>query len=105
MSDEIEPIAPEAARALLENAIRERLGDDWADEESGWTMITGHDYMARLTKGRVNLDFYVDLLGEVSVTESEINPAQDSAGLVIAMLIMVSLGIALIIAHTVAQWF
>jgi hypothetical protein len=78
MTDEIEPIPAEQARVLLEQAIRERLGDDWKDDDSGWTKVTGHDYMARLTKGRVNVDFYVDLLGNVTVETSEINPAQDS---------------------------
>ncbi len=101
MSDPIEPIPPEQAREILEQAIRERLGDDWRDEDSGWQMVTGHDYMARLTRGRVNLDFYVDLLGKVSVTEKEINPAQDSGRLLAWTLILLSLAIAFLIARIV----
>lgn len=34
--------------------------------------------MARLTKGRTNLDFYVDLLGNVTIEQKEITLPQDS---------------------------
>ena len=101
MTDEIEPIPAEQARAILEQAIRERLGDDWKDDESGWTKVTGHDYMARLTKGRMNVDFYVDLLGNVTVETSEINPAQDSGRMIAWMLLLLSLAIAFLIARIV----
>jgi hypothetical protein len=101
MTDEIEPIPAEQARVLLEQAIRERLGDDWRDDDSGWTKVTGHDYMARLTKGRVNVDFYVDLLGNVTVETSEINPAQDSGRMIAWMLLVLSLAIAFLIARIV----
>lgn len=99
MPDPIEPIPSDVAREILERAIAERLGEDWRDPESGWRQITGHDYMARLTRGRVNVDFYVDLLGNVSVETSEINPVQDSGRLIAGMLLLVSLGIALMIAR------
>lgn len=98
---ELEPIPAEEARARLDAAIRARLGDDWADDESGWTRVTGHDYMARLTRGRVNLDFYVDLLGNVTVEQKEINPVQDSGRLIAWMLLLLSLGIALLLARAV----
>lgn len=98
---EVEPIAPEQARAILDQAMRERLGDDWEDEESGWILISGHDYMARVTRGRVNVDFYVDLLGKVSVTEKSISPSQESGRLLAWMFLMVSLGIAFLVARAV----
>jgi hypothetical protein len=98
---ELEPIPPEEAKAILEGAIRERLGDDWDDEESGWSVVTSHQYMARLTKGRVNLDFYVDIMGNVTVEEKEINPAQDSGRLIAWMFLLVSLGLALMIARAI----
>jgi hypothetical protein len=101
MGDPVEPIPPEQAREILERAMRERLGDDWRDEDSGWQWITGHDYMARVTRGRINVDFYVDLLGEVSVTEQEINPAQDSGRLLAWVLLLLSLGIAFLVARIV----
>ena len=101
MTNEIEPIPAEQARVILEQAIRERLGDDWKDDESGWTKVTGHDYMMRLTKGRVNMDFYVDLLGNVTVETSEINPAQDSGRMIAWMLLLLSLAIAFAIARIV----
>ena len=98
---DIEPIPPEQARAILDQAMRERLGDDWEDEESGWILISGHDYMARVTRGRVNVDFYVDLLGKVSVTEKSISPSQESGRLLAWMFLMVSLGIAFLVARAV----
>ncbi len=51
MTDTIEPIPAEEARILLERAIRERCGEAWREEESGWIYVTGHDYMARLMRG------------------------------------------------------
>ncbi len=101
MTEPIEPIPPEQARAILEGAMRERLGDDWQSDEGGWTLVTGHDYMARVTRDRANVDFYVDLLGKVHVETSEINPAQDSGRLIAWMLLGVSLGVALMIARAV----
>lgn len=100
-SPEIDPIPSDQARVILERAIRERCGDDWRDEDSDWIYVTGHDYMARLTRGRINLDFYVDLLGEVTVTTSEISSAQESGRLVAWLLLMLSLGIAYALARAV----
>jgi hypothetical protein len=98
-SGEIEPIAPEQARAILDAAIRERLGEHWDDEETGWSLVTGHDYMARLTRGRVNMDFYVDLLGDVTIEEKAINPAQESGRLIAWAVLLGSLLLAFIIAQ------
>lgn len=102
MSDELDPIPPEQARAILEAAIRERLGEHWEDEENGWLRVTGHDYMARLTRGRVNLDFYVDLLGNVTVEKSDQNIAQDSIRLALLILLALSVVIAFLIVRIVS---
>ncbi len=101
MPDEIEPISPEAARVLLDDAIRQQLGDDWDDPDEGWVVVSRHDYMARLTKGRVNVDFYVDLLGQVEIKRSAINAGQDAGRLAAWALLIVSLVIALMLARIV----
>jgi hypothetical protein len=101
MTDEIEPIPPEQARAILDAAMNERLGADWQDEESGWLLVTGHDYMARVTRGRINVDFYVDLLGNVTVEQKEINLAQSSGRMLAWTLLLLSLGIAYLLARIV----
>lgn len=84
----IEPISPEEAHRILYDAIRQKLGPKWDDEETGWAVISQHNYMARLTKGRQNIDFYVDLLGKVTIEEKAISPAQD-AGRVLAVLLLI----------------
>jgi hypothetical protein len=99
MTQEIEPIPAEQARQILDNAIQARLGAHWDDEETGWALVSGNDYFARLTKGRVNLDFYVDLLGNVSVEEKEINPAQDYGRLMAWLLLLGSMVVAFIVAR------
>ncbi|MBK8031489.1 MAG: hypothetical protein J0M07_08580 [Anaerolineae bacterium] len=98
---EIEPIPPEQARAILDAAMKQRLGEDWEDEDSGWLLVTGHDYMARVTRGRRNVDFYVDLLGAVSIEEKEISPAQESGRMLAWIFLMLSLGIAFLLARAV----
>jgi hypothetical protein len=102
--DPVEPIAPEQARAILDEAMRVRLGEDWQDEDSGWQLVTGHDYMARVTRGSRNVDFFVDLLGDVTVQESQINPAQASGRMIAWVLLLVSLGVAYLLARAVG-WF
>jgi hypothetical protein len=99
MAEELDPIPPERAREILDAAIRERLGDDWEDEDKGWVRVTGHDYMTRVTRGRVNLDFYVDLLGNVTVEKSEHNISQDSIRLVLLILLALSIVIAFLIVR------
>jgi hypothetical protein len=91
-------IRPEQARQILEAAITERLGPHWRDEETGWSLVSGHDYMARLTRGEKNVDFYVDLLGSVTVTESEINAAQQNGRLIAWALLLGSLLVAALVA-------
>lgn len=98
---EIEPISSDNARAILDDAMKRRLGDDWQDEDSGWQLVTGHDYMARVTRGRLNVDFYVDLLGKVSIEEKEINSAQESGRMLAWIFLFLSLGIAFLLARAV----
>jgi hypothetical protein len=102
-SDAIEPIAPEAARARLDAAILAQLGEGWDDADDGWIVISRHDYMARLTKGRENVDFYVDLLGNVEVKRSAISPAQDVGRLIAWMVLGASILLALAVARA-AGW-
>lgn len=99
MSEEMQPIPADEARAALEAAIIARLGDNWDDPDDGWTVITQHDYMARLTRGSINLDFYVDLVGNVTVEEKPINPVQSAGRLVAWLLLFFSLIIAFLIAR------
>jgi hypothetical protein len=96
---EIEPISPQQARTILYQAIREKLGDKWSDEETGWMLVSGHDFMARLTRGNRNIDFYVDLLGQVTVEEKELSPVQDGSRLLAWMFLFGSLAVALLIAY------
>ncbi len=96
---EIETIEPEQARKILEQAIRERLGEHWDDEETGWVRVTGHDYMARLTRGRRNMDFYVDLLGNVTVEEKELSVVQQQGRMMAWMILLGSLLIAYAVAR------
>ncbi len=100
ISPEQEPqiISAQEARALLEATIRQKLGDRWDDEESGWIQLTGHDYMARFTRGRNNVDFYVDLTGEVRIEENEINGAQEYGRFLAWGLLFGSLLLAFVIA-------
>jgi hypothetical protein len=99
MSQELDPIPPEQAREILEAAIRERLGDHWEDDDAGWARVTGHDYMVRLTRGSVNLDFYVDLLGNVTIEQTNLGTAQKSGQL----LLWIFLGLSLVIAFLIVR--
>jgi hypothetical protein len=83
----ITPISGDDARALLAQAILDRLGSTWDDPETGWSVISRTDFAARLTNGRRVLDFYVDLLGEVSVTEKPVTT--EDRGRIIAWLLLV----------------
>ena len=94
-----EPISPEQARMALDQAMAERLGPDWQDEGSGWLLVTGNDYMARVTRGRINVDFMVDLLGKVTVEERPLTPAQTSGRLIAWTLLLLALGIVYLVAR------
>lgn len=102
MADEIDPIAPQRAQEILDAAIRERLGDNWEDEDSGWTKVTGHNYMARLTRGRMSLDFYVDLLGNVTVEQTDSAPLLEQGRLLLFMMLGLSIVIAFLIVRIVS---
>jgi len=96
-----EPISAAAARAALQAAILERLGEGWDDERTGWLVVHRSDWLIRLNKGAINLDFQCDLLGSVSVTEQAANPLQLSGRLVAWMVLGASLLVALTIAYVV----
>jgi hypothetical protein len=99
MTDEIEPIPAQEARTILETAIEERLGTDWKNDPDGWVMTSGHDYMARFTKGNKSIDFQVDLLGKISIEEKEAGPEMNTGQLMAWMFLIGSLLVALIIAR------
>lgn len=95
---EFEPIAADAARAILDAAILERLGAQWDDPDTGWDVVSRHDYMARLTRGRRNIDFYVDLTGAVRVEEKMIGPGQENARFMAWLLLIATVFLAVVIA-------
>lgn len=98
-TDEPQIITPQEARAILDAAIHERLGEDWDDEQTGWTLVSGNDYMARLSRGKQAIDFYVDLLGELRVEEKDGLPGFESGRSIAWMVLGASLFIALVIAR------
>lgn len=101
IDDDLDPIPPPEAKKRLEQAIVEHLGDDWESEDSGWLIVDRTAYQARLTKGKVNLDFYVDLLGEVTIEEKETTLVQESGRWIAWLLLGLSLAIALLVAQIV----
>ncbi len=88
---EVEPVTPEEARRRLEAAIAPYLAE-------GWVVLVEHDFMARLTRGRRNLDFHVDLLGEVRIEEHALSPVQEAGPLVAWLLLLLSFLLALAVA-------
>lgn len=96
-----EPISPETARAILDQAMNDRLGEDWEDEYSGWLLVTANDYMARVTKRGKNVDFLVDLLGNVTIEEKELSDTQSSGRLIVIILLFLAIGIAYLFARAV----
>jgi hypothetical protein len=98
-----EPISAEQARALLDAAMDERLGKGWQDEGSGWLLVSANDYFARVNwiVGSKNIDFYVDLLGNVTVEENPINPVQTSGRLIAWVFLLLALGVAYLFARAV----
>ena len=99
IDDELDPIPPQDAQKRLEQAIKERLGDDWESEDSGWLVVDRTAYQARLTRGKVNLDFYVDLLGDVNIEEKETTLVQESGRWIAWLLLGLSVAIAILIAQ------
>lgn len=94
-----EPIEASEARKRIMEAIEARLGADWDDDDDGWTVIHDGDYYMRLTRGKQNLDFQCDLLGEVTVTARDLNPVQASGRLIAWMILGSSLLLAFVLAR------
>jgi hypothetical protein len=88
---EVEPIAPEAAAALLDGAIQPYLDD-------GWHILDRSAYAVRLTRGMRNLDVRVDLLGQIEKQESGLTPLQDSGRLMAWMLLLAMLLVVMAVA-------
>jgi len=101
IDNDLDPISPKEAQVQLEQAIIDRLGEDWESEDSGWLIVDRTAYQARLTKGKVNLDFYVDLLGDVTIEEKQTTLVQESGRWIAWLLLALSLAIALTIAQIV----
>jgi len=96
MSQEPPIISPEEARIALNNAICQKLGDDWRDK---WELVSGHDFMTRLTDGEQNIDFYVDLLGNVTIEEKGRDVAHNAGRTAAWLVLSVSLFLAYVIAR------
>lgn len=79
----IQIIEPEQAAALLQPQIEALCAE-------GWVVILQTDYDARLTRGDSNLDLHIDLLGELSITESPLTDVQKIGQIVALILVMVS---------------
>ena len=97
MNDTPTPISGDEARERLRDAIVQRLGVAWDDPETGWAVISRHDFMARLTNGKRVMDFYVDLLGEVRIEEkapSTEDRGRIIAGILFALIVMAAIALA-----------
>jgi hypothetical protein len=88
---EIEPIQPEEAAAVMEQALQPYLDD-------GWLVLHQSPYIARLTREGRNLEIRVDLLGKVIVDEVALSPLQDSGRLIAWVLLLASLLVVLVLA-------
>jgi hypothetical protein len=98
-ASDIQIISPAEARAALEAAIIEWLGEGWQTQVDGWVVVDRGDFHARLNRGRVNLDFYVDLLGAVRIEESGIDAAQEYGRILALMFLAGSILAAILIAY------
>lgn len=76
------------AEAILKATIEPYLAE-------GWHLLHEDAYSARLTHGMRNLDVRVDLLGEVTVEETELTPLQESGRLMAWMILMAMLLVAM----------
>ena len=85
---EVEPVSPEEADAILQRTLEPYLAD-------GWVILHEGAYSARLTRGIRNLDIHVDLLGEVTITETGLTPLQESGRLMAWMVLLAMLLVAL----------
>lgn len=87
-NDPVEPIAPDEAEAILQQALEPY-------REAGWHVLHMDAYSARLTRGVRNVDIRVDLLGEITVTESNLTPLQQSGRLTAWIVLLAMLLVAL----------
>lgn len=85
---EIEPISPQQADAILQEALKPLLAE-------GWHVLDRNAYSARLTRGMYNLDVQVDLLGQVQTRETGLTPLQDSGRLTAWVLLLAALMVML----------
>jgi len=92
---EPEIIPPAQARAAIRQRILDTLGPDY---ERDWLVVHHADYLVRLHRGTVNMDFQCDLLGNVDVIERPANPLQTSGRFTAWAILIASLFIALFIA-------
>lgn len=90
-SQEIDVVQPSQAAAILEPKLKEL-------QEEGWVVLVQTDYMARLTRGKINLDVRVDLLGNLILEEKPLTLVQESGQLVALLLVMVLLFLAFTLA-------
>ena len=98
-NNEIDIISGDDARIILDKAVLERLGENWDDEIGEWSVVTGHDFMMRVTNGKITIDFTVDLLGEITITEKESMATENAGRLVAYFFLGTSLFIAILVAH------
>lgn len=96
---ELKTISPDEAQARLDHAIRQHLGDDWEDPRYRWIIVSSHNYMARLTDGKRIIDFYVDLLGQITIDERASVTDTDNTRYTIAFVLGASLFVAYLIAR------
>lgn len=98
-------LPPQEAKARLRAAIEAQLGTDWDAPNSRWTVVSSHDYMARLNKGRVNVDFYVDYFsGEVRVEVQEVNAGQEAGRTFAWVLLCLGAVLVFVVARVLGVW-
>lgn len=98
--NEPQVLPEDQAKAILRAAIRAKLGPDWDAPDSGWTVVSSHAYMARLNKGRANVDFYVDYFtGEVTTEVKAIDSGQDAGRAVAWVLAVVFAALVVVLAR------
>ncbi len=101
MTDAPEPqiLPPDEAKTALREAIARELGDIWADPDSKWVVVTNTDYMARLSKGKITVDFYVDYFtGEVTMQRA-LDAGREAGRIFAWMMLGLIAAIAVILAR------
>ncbi|KAB2904023.1 MAG: hypothetical protein KJ064_14960 [Anaerolineae bacterium] len=89
---EIEPISPEQAAAIIEPKLEDL-------QAQGWKIISATDYAARLTRDKMNLDVWVDLLGQIEMQEKPLTLMQESGQIIaVVLLIMIVLFVLVLLS-------